>query len=114
MRHLPSLLTLLLCFASFNGFSQKAKPVVAVAPTKVQVYTTADSTDLRITLNATLELAPFGQPLETQPCVFVDPGKTFQTFIGIGGAITDASAETYSKLPKEKQQEILIPSLMAT
>ncbi len=107
MRHFASYLTLVLCFVHFQAFSQKAKPAVAVAPTKVQVYTTADSTDLRISLSATLELAPFGQPLETQPCIFVDPGKTYQTFIGIGGAITDASAETYAKLPKEKQQEIL-------
>jgi glucosylceramidase len=48
-----------------------------------------------------------GQPLETQFCVFVDPSKTFQDFIGIGGALTDASAETFAKLPKEKQEEFL-------
>src|SRR4029079_9654038 len=48
-----------------------------------------------------------GQPLETQVCVFVDPAKTFQTILGIGGALTDASAETFAKLPKDKQQEIL-------
>ena len=48
-----------------------------------------------------------GQPKETQPCVFIDPSKTFQTFIGIGGALTDASAETFAMLPKEKQKEIL-------
>jgi glucosylceramidase len=39
--------------------------------------------------------------------VFVDPNKTFQTFLGIGGAITDASAEVFAKLSKEKQQEFL-------
>src|SRR5487761_2458422 len=48
-----------------------------------------------------------GQPLETQPCVFIDPSKTFQTFIGIGGALTDAAAETYARLPRDKQQEIM-------
>ena len=48
-----------------------------------------------------------GQPLETHVCVFVDPAKTFQTFLGIGGALTDASAETFAKLPKAKQQEFL-------
>ena len=50
---------------------------------------------------------PMGQPLETQICVFVDPAKTFQTILGIGGALTDSSAETFAKLPTAKQQEIL-------
>ncbi|HEU4632568.1 MAG TPA: glycosyl hydrolase, partial [Flavisolibacter sp.] len=74
---------------------------------KITVYTTAEKTDHRLTQTGDVGLTPFGQPLETQPCVFVDPGKTFQTFLGIGGAITDASAETFAKLPKEAQQELL-------
>ena len=74
---------------------------------KVLVYTTAENTDLRLSVTDTLSFTPFGQPFETQPCVFVDPIKTFQTFVGIGGAITDASAETFAKLPKDVQQEIL-------
>jgi glucosylceramidase len=77
------------------------------ATKKVVVYTTAEGTDLRLTATETLTFVDFGQPLETQPCIFVDPGKTFQTFIGIGGAITDASAETFAKLPKSKQLEII-------
>ncbi len=74
---------------------------------KVVVYTTAQSTDLRLAKAATVSFVQFGQPLETQPTVFVDPSKTFQTFVGIGGAITDASAETFAKLSKDKQKEIL-------
>jgi glucosylceramidase len=74
---------------------------------KIIVYTTADSTSLRITPTDTLHFAAFGQPLETQPCIFVDPSKTFQTLVGIGGALTDAAAETFAKLPKDKQHEIL-------
>ena len=84
---------------------EKQHPVPAAK--KVRVYTTADSTSYRLTLTDTLSFSDFGQPLETQPCVFVDPSKTFQTFVGIGGALTDASAETFAKLPKNKQQEIL-------
>jgi glucosylceramidase len=42
------------------------------------------------------------QPLETQVCIFVNPEKKFQTFMGIGGAITDASAEVFAKLSPEK------------
>lgn len=74
---------------------------------KVVVYTTADNSKLRLTPTDTLAFSEFGQPKETQPCIFVDPDKTFQTLIGIGGAITDASAETFAKLPKEKQTEII-------
>ena len=47
------------------------------------------------------------QPLETEISVFVEPTKMFQKFMGIGGAITDASAEVFAKLSKEKQQEFL-------
>ena len=73
----------------------------------VTVYSTAANTDLRITNTATLEFKDFGQPKETQPCIFVDANKKFQTFVGIGGALTDASAETFAKLPKDKQTELI-------
>jgi glucosylceramidase len=71
------------------------------------VYTTALNTENRLTQTATLTFSDFGQPKETQPCVFVDPSHTFQTMLGIGGALTDASAETFARLPKEKQVEVL-------
>jgi glucosylceramidase len=74
---------------------------------KVTVYTTAAKSDYRITATGTVEFKQMGQPLETQICVFVDPSKTYQTFLGIGGAITDASTETFAKMPADKQQEIL-------
>lgn len=47
------------------------------------------------------------QPLETEVAIFVNPNRTFQTFMGIGGAITDASAEVFALLPEDKQQELL-------
>src|SRR5882724_3190682 len=71
------------------------------------VFTTADSTNNRITATDTLHFTDFAQPLETQACVFVDPSHKYQTMLGIGGALTDASAESLAKLPKDKQQEIL-------
>src|SRR5258705_4127685 len=74
---------------------------------EVAVHTTADNTDYRLSATNTVAFKPMGQPLETQICVFVDPAKTFQTILGIGGALTDASAETFAKLPKAKQQEFL-------
>ena len=74
---------------------------------KVVVYTTADSTNLRLSATDTLDFKDKGQPFENEITVFVDPSKTFQTFLGIGAALTDAAAETYYKLPKKKQQEII-------
>ncbi|MEI7628430.1 MAG: glycoside hydrolase family 30 protein [Bacteroidota bacterium] len=74
---------------------------------KVTVYTTAENSNLRLTQTAVLNFSAYGQPFETEPAVFVDPNKKFQTFLGVGGAITDASAEVFAKLPKNKQQELL-------
>jgi glucosylceramidase len=73
----------------------------------VTVYTTAAKTELRLTEGGKLSFSDYGQPFETEPFVWVDPSVSFQPFIGIGGALTDASAETFAKLSKDKQQELL-------
>jgi glucosylceramidase len=77
------------------------------AQRKATVYTTAQQTDLRMSKAGELSFQEWKQPLESEPCVFVDATKTFQTMIGFGGAITDASAETFAKLPESAQQELL-------
>ncbi|MGV3461277.1 MAG: glycoside hydrolase family 30 protein [Flavobacterium sp.] len=75
---------------------------------KVTVYTTAENTQLRITPAATtLSFSPYSQPTEGEVSIFVNPGQTFQTVMGIGGAITDASAETFAKLSPKAQQQFL-------
>lgn len=74
---------------------------------KVSIYSTAENTNLRLSATETPAFKNMGQPLETQICVFVNPNKSFQTYTGIGAALTDASAETYAKLPKSKQKEFL-------
>src|ERR1041384_4710945 len=84
-----------------------AAKTFSLAGRKVVVYTTAEKSEHRISATDTLTFKPLGQPLETQVCVFIDPTKTFQTHLGIGGAITDAAAETFAKLPQAKQQEVL-------
>ncbi len=74
----------------------------------VTVYTTAKNTNYRISkTDSGLQFSDFGQPLETQVCVFVDPTHSFQTMLGIGGAITDASAETFAKMPANVQKQLL-------
>ena len=108
MKATISALILLVTFSAFSQQKSKmqSKPFSVNGKTVV-VYTSADSTNLRITNTDNLKFSVLKQPVETQTCVFVDPNKTFQTFLGIGGAITDASAEVFAKLSKEKQQELL-------
>jgi glucosylceramidase len=85
--------------SAVNSFSTEGKVIT--------VFTTADSSTLRLSATDTLSFQEMGQPVETQVCVFVDPTKQFQEYFGIGAALTDASAETFYKLPKDKQQELL-------
>ena len=86
---------------------KETKEKFSIENRTINVYTTADSTDLRITKTEEHTFSELNQPLETQLCIFVEPDKTFQTFIGIGGAITDASAEVFAKMPADKQDELL-------
>ena len=71
------------------------------------VYTTSSNTSHRLKITDTKKFETLNQPFEYEVSVFVNPNKSFQSFIGIGGAITDASAEVFAKLPEEKQEEIL-------
>ena len=87
--------------------AQKAAPKFSLVNKSVKVYVTAKGTDNRITPTETLHFEAKPQPVETEVAIFVDPSKTFQSMLGIGGALTDASAETFYKLPKDKQKEIL-------
>ncbi len=74
---------------------------------KITVYTTADSSDLRLTPTGTIQFTNLEGTRETEVYVFVNPDKTFQAILGIGGALTDAAAETFAKLPEEKQKELM-------
>ena len=82
-------------------------PAYSAAGKTARVYATVAATAQRLAAGPALAFEPAGQPPETQVCVFVDPNHRFQTMLGIGGALTDASAETFAKLPKPQQQEFL-------
>jgi glucosylceramidase len=105
----------LLLFAACSQPSEQKSNTGTTATTSysaegktVTSYVTADSSTLRLSKqDSSLQFKDFGQPKETEICVFVDPTKTYQTLLGIGGALTDASAETFAKLPADKQQEVL-------
>ncbi len=90
-------LILLLLLSLARGFSQNT----------AVVYLTAKDTNQRLAKTGELTFADMPQPPEKQETILVDPSKTFQTMLGIGGALTDASAETFYRLPRDKQREIL-------
>ena len=73
----------------------------------IELYTTAKDTDLRLSKRKNKIFKPRVQPLETEVSIFINPNKTFQEYLGIGGAITDASSEVFSKLSTEKQNDFL-------
>ena len=90
-----------------ENMDEKEAPVFSATGKQSTVYTTASETDLRLAKTGEYSFESAAQPLENEVSVFVNPEKSFQTFIGIGGAITDASAEVFAKLPEDKQQELL-------
>src|SRR2546430_14463873 len=61
------------------------------------VYTTAESTSFRLTPADTLMFKPSEPTSEGKVYVFVDPRKTFQSFLGIGGAGTQGAAPTLAQ-----------------
>ncbi|NQV50658.1 MAG: glycoside hydrolase family 30 protein, partial [Candidatus Marinimicrobia bacterium] len=102
-----SLLFILLGCSPISENSSNTKSTFSTAGKEVVVYTTAEKTDLRLSQTATRSFETAEQALETEVAIFVNPAKSFQTFWGIGGALTDASAEVFAKLPAEKQDEFL-------
>ena len=75
--------------------------------TSAQVYATAENTDKRLSFEGELKFDTARQPLETEVAIFVNPNQKFQTFLGIGGAITDASAEVFSQMSPANQEALL-------
>ena len=56
----------------------------------ISVYTTASGTEMRLSYSGTLPFENAVQPMESEVAIFINPAKQFQSFLGIGGAITDA------------------------
>jgi glucosylceramidase len=98
---------LFLLFGVIVASGQTASTQQPMTSRVIKVYTSADNTEQRFAKSGEFKFTPLAQPLETQSCVFVYPNKKRQAYLGIGGAITDASAEVFAKLPKQKQDEFL-------
>ncbi|HEY9509342.1 MAG TPA: glycosyl hydrolase, partial [Verrucomicrobiae bacterium] len=76
---------LLLALASVSVFRTQA------ADHSVSIFLTAKDSDQRLGNVGESTFNELAQPTEKQDAVIVDSSKTFQTIIGIGGALTDAS-----------------------
>jgi O-glycosyl hydrolase len=99
---------LILLFASVSAFCQTSNGQPGNVPSRsITVYSTSSGTTERLTATNKIEFTKATQPIESEISVFVDPSITFQTIMGIGGALTDASAEVFSKLPAAKKLELL-------
>ncbi len=105
-------------FLSFSCKSDKAEQQIIQEfnePVKLnletlnsKVYTTIASNDVKLQLTAEeIQFSEFKQPLETEASILVNLSKQHQTFVGIGAALTDASAETFYKL-KDDQQKLFM------
>jgi len=93
-------LILLISVISMPLFGQKNSGTI-------KVYTTAEGTNQRLTYTGSATPNSAIQPVESAVSVYIQPDKTFQEMIGIGGAVTDASAEVFASLPADVQEELL-------
>lgn len=104
-------LTVLSCTAPSSppaSVSQDATRSVAFRPNPVvEQIVTAQALLNRMGKESPVAFVPATQPVERDRSVMVFPDKTFQQFLGIGGAITDASAEVFAALPANRQEELL-------
>jgi glucosylceramidase len=109
---LPALLfgCLLLATAASPGQPGSAGPPgdrPAARWKAARIYVTDREAGRRLSETNPALFAPLEQPEEHTPTIMLDASKRFQTIVGIGGALTDASAETFFKMPAEQQKELL-------
>lgn len=71
------------------------------------VYTSHAKSNRQLAMSESEHFKSDEQPTEFEPWIFIDTNHKSETFLGIGGAITDAVAETFDELSKEKQEELL-------
>jgi glucosylceramidase len=103
MRHTPLFAAAVLALSmSGSPSAQAADPSVAVT-----IYTTAQDSAQRLARTGTATLKPGHKLTEVENSIFVDPTKKHQALLGIGGAITDSTAEVYATLSPEKRAEFM-------
>lgn len=108
MRQILISLLLTLVFSGCNQGKHSAQSESETIKMQTEVvFTTAHNSNLKLTITDTVQFKEFKQPLETEADIVVNPNNQFQTFLGIGAALTDASAETFYKLSKANQDKFM-------
>ncbi len=105
MSHLPEATSLCILLAAPLAASHQGSLAPASRP--VTVVTTAQGALPRLATTATVALQAASQVPESEVAVFVNTTHHFQTLLGIGGAITDATAEVFASLTPAQQEELL-------
>jgi glucosylceramidase len=103
MRHTPLFAAAVLAM-SMSAASSAAASDTSVA---ITIYTTAQDSAQRLARTGTATLKPGHKLTEVENSIFVDPSKQHQALLGIGGAITDSTAEVYATLSPEKRAEFM-------
>ena len=107
MRIIKFYVILFMLYSYLSCQNTETKTIPLFNYSKAQLFVTSQDSDDRLAKKELLTFSELRQPFESDPTIIIDVNKTFQTIEGFGGALTDASAETFYKLPVEKQQEFL-------
>ena len=105
LKHLKTVVVLpflLVCSCASQPITRHS---VASFSSTALIFATAKETGDKFKETKGLEFKELSQPSDLEANNIIDPCKIFQTITGIGGAITDASAEVFHKLPLQKQKE---------
>ena len=83
-----------------------ALAVAGVSAHAAKVFLTAEGNQETFK-QLSVEAQPYRQAVEKEFSVYVDTLHRFQTILGFGGSVTDATAEVFARLPKGRQKEFL-------
>jgi len=98
---------LIIAWICTSYFINAAESTGTKSVTSARQYTTSESGNLRLSYIGEKIFLSHTQPVDVEISVFINQHKKFQTILGIGGALTDASAETFFKMPVSKQNEFM-------
>lgn len=99
--------TMVLLAHSATGSAESPMKTFTGSSETFVIYSSAQGTGQRLTRTGEVSLREGHKLVEGENSVFVNPGKRFQSVLGIGGSITDASAEVFATLDAARQAEFL-------
>lgn len=74
---------------------------------RYEIFRTAKDTNERLTLIDSGDLAAKGGTIDTSCCLSLHPDQRYQTIIGFGGAFTEATAYTLSRMSSENRSKAI-------